>query len=155
MSYSTTLSREERNTLALSLLEHVVPLLRQSARDGKFDYDELYQDAFLKIVRILDERLGQVGSLPAYVAASVRNMIVDQVRYCKIRRAVSLDEPLLDDVSFTLADVLPSGYSVEPVTVVLIQEHLQELQPMLSEPMHPGTRRMLREMYATALAVHC
>jgi DNA-directed RNA polymerase specialized sigma24 family protein len=122
---------------------------------GKVDFDELYQDAFVKIVHILETRvdLVETGYLEKYITVSVEHQIIDKIRYLKVRRGtVSLDEPLLDDASLTLADLLPSPYSAEPVRVVLAKERLEELRLAVVGRKHPGTRRMLSEMYDTVQA---
>jgi DNA-directed RNA polymerase specialized sigma24 family protein len=152
MSYSTTsLSLMEREQLTMSLLEQFTPYLRHSARSGRLDFEELYQDASIKIMQILDHYRDQVRHLHAYVSMALHNLVIDKVNYAKKRRAVSLDEPLLDTVS--LGDLLPDPYRVEPVMVLLAQERLEALQSRVAAAKHHGTRRMLREMHATALAV--
>jgi DNA-directed RNA polymerase specialized sigma24 family protein len=143
----------DREQLILALLEDVTPYLRQAARSGKLDFEELYQDASIKIMQILDHYRDQVRHLQAYVAVTMRHLVAYKVKYAEKRRAVSLDEPLSDDVSLTLADLLPDAYTVEPVTVVLARERLDELQVRVSAAKHYQTRRMLGEMHATALAV--
>jgi DNA-directed RNA polymerase specialized sigma24 family protein len=154
MSYSTTsLPQMEREQLTMSLLEQFTPYLRQSARSGRLDFEELYQDASIKIMQILDHYRDQVRHLHAYVSMAMHNLVIDKVNYAKKRRAVSLDEPLWNDVSFTLGDLLPDPYRVEPVMVLLAQERLEALQSRVASAKHHGTRRMLREMHATALAV--
>jgi DNA-directed RNA polymerase specialized sigma24 family protein len=148
----TSLPQSDRQALTLSLLTHVTPYLQQSARARKLDFEDLYQDASLKILHILDQYRDQVHHLQAYVMVSIRNLVREKVKAAKRLRTVSLDEPLLSDVSLTLADLLPDPYSVEPVVVVLAQERLEELQSRVAAAKHYKTRRMLGEMHATALA---
>lgn len=158
MQHSTTSgSKAERNTLALSLLEHVTPLVRRYAAtlSGRIDFDELYQDAFLKILMVLEKQQHGLGIqyLKKYIAISVEHQILDKIRYLEVRRGtISLDEPLLEDASLTLADLLPSPYSAEPVRVILAKERLEELRLMVAMRKHASTRRMLDEMYATVEA---
>ncbi len=153
MQHSTTsILMTDRQALTMSLLDQVSPFLRQSARSGELDFEDLYQDASVKIMQILDQYRDQVRHLQAYVQMSIHNLVIDRIKYARRRRAVSLDEPLLADVSFTLADFLPDPYSVEPLVVVLAQERLAELQSRCHEAEHYATRRMLSEMHATALA---
>ncbi len=154
MQYSTTsLSQTERDQLTLSLLEQFSPYLRQSARSARLDYEELYQDASIKIIQILDHYRDQVCHLHAYVSMTMHNLVIDKAKYAKKRRAVSLDEPLLDDTSLTLVDLLPDPYRVEPVVVLLAQERLEALASRVAGAKNYKTRRMLREMHDTALAV--
>jgi DNA-directed RNA polymerase specialized sigma24 family protein len=148
----TSLPQMERDQLTLSLLEQMTPYLRRAARSGKLDFDDLYQDASIKIMRILDHYRDQVRYLQAYVLMSMHNLVLDTVKRVNKRCAISLDEPLSMDVSLTLADLLPGPYSVEPVVIVLAQERLEELESSVVAAKHHGTRRMLREMHATALA---
>jgi DNA-directed RNA polymerase specialized sigma24 family protein len=154
MQHSTTsLTQTERDQLTLSLLEQFTPYLRQSARSGHLDFEELYQDASVKIMLVLDQYRDQVRHLHAYVSMTMHNLVVDKINYSRKRRAVSLDEPLLDDASLTLADLLPDPYRVEPMLVVLAKERLEALESRVSGAKHHKTRRMLCEMHDTALAV--
>ena len=145
-----SITQSERDVLTLSLLEHVSPLLQSYAQSAKLDFDDLYQDACVKILTILDTRLSQIISLQEYIAVSVKHQVLDKIDYSKRRRTVSLDEPLLDDASLTLLDVLPSPYAADPLIVLLAQERLDELHP--STVHHYGTRRMAVELHATAQA---
>ena len=149
---TTTLGSVERDQLTLSLLEYVTPYLRKCAQSGELDFEDLYQDASIKIMQILDRYRDQVRYLRAYVSVSVHNLVVDKARYVKKRRAVSLDDVLLDGVSCSLADLLPDSYRVAPETVLLAQERLVELCVKVEAVRHFGKRRMLRELYATAQA---
>ena len=97
---------QERNALALSLLEQMTPILQAYAHSAKLEYDDLYQNAALKILTILDARFEQITYIHAYIAASIRNQLLNTARYCKRREAVSLDAPLIEDVSLTLAYIL-------------------------------------------------
>jgi len=149
---TTSLPQSDRQALTLFLLEQVSPYLQRAARSGRLEFEDLYQDASIKIMQILDHYRDQVRYLHAYVQISVHNLVIDKVRYARRHEVVSLDEPLLTDASLTLADLLLDPYSVEPVVVVLAQERLMELQSRCSAAKHPGTRRMLGELHATALA---
>lgn len=122
------------------------------ARSGQLDFEDLYQDASIKIMQILDRYRDQVRYLRAYVSMSMHNLVVDRAAYAKKRRAVPLDDELLDNVSLSVADFLPDPYRVEPELVVLAQERLVELQQRVESTKHHGTRRMLRELRETALA---
>lgn len=146
-----SITQSERDVLTLSLLEHVSPLLQSYAQSANLDFDDLYQDAAVKILTILDTRLSQIFCLSEYIAVSVKHQVLDKIDYSKRRRTVSLDEPLLDDASLTLLDVLPSPYSTDPLVVLLAQERLGELQPLSAR--HWGTRRMAVELHATAQAI--
>src|SRR5215467_5314400 len=96
---TTSLDPVERDHLTLSLLEYVSPYLRDCARSGQLDFEDLYQDASIKIMQILDRYRDQVRYLRAYVSMSMHNLVVDKAGYAKKRRVVSLDDGFLDDVS--------------------------------------------------------
>ena len=147
------ITQQERDALALRLLGQVTPMLQQYARSAKLNFDDLYQDACEKILTILDERWGCVGHLQPYVMKSIKNLVLDTIVYTKRHRTVSLDEPLIEDASLTLADLLPSPYCVEPLTIVLARERLEDLRSSVSDgPMHHKTRRLAVDLHDTALA---
>ncbi|MBV9688518.1 MAG: hypothetical protein JO202_02290 [Ktedonobacteraceae bacterium] len=139
----------EQEQLVLALLEQVTPLLHRYAVSATLDYDDLYQDASILIMDIIARR--GVHALPSYVWVSVRNRILTKVKYHRIRQAVSLDAPITaDQGNLTLADVLPSPYRVDPLTLVLGRERIEEL---LRRPRRKFCQaRVVRELGETALA---
>jgi DNA-directed RNA polymerase specialized sigma24 family protein len=147
-----TTSGVDRDALLLSLLECVTPVLRCYAGSAQLEFDELYQDASVKILQILESlpQRAPVSSLERYVVTSVKHQVIDKIRYLKVRRAASLDVP--QGIDGLLGDVLPSGYSVDPVDVVLALERLEELQYQVNTAKCSRSRRVLQEMYSTAQA---
>jgi DNA-directed RNA polymerase specialized sigma24 family protein len=117
-----------RDALILSFLAMVDALLHRYAASAHLDYDDLRQDATLVIMRCLQRKPAQAGALHRYIYVAVRNRIIDTIRYAKRRQAASLDAPLGSQDhqgGVTLADLVPSGYSVDPLCVVLAMERLQ------------------------------
>ncbi|SRR6266567_8134574 len=113
----------ERDTLALALLERVTPLLRRYARNYRqmLTYDDLRQDASLHILRLIDAG-HPVSELPRYAYVRVRSRIIDKIKYLTRRQAVSLDAGLSQDGGYTLGDLLPSPYSIDPLMAVILKE---------------------------------
>jgi DNA-directed RNA polymerase specialized sigma24 family protein len=147
------MTQSERDSLILSQLEHVSGLLHAYATSAQFEYDDLRQDACIVITRIIDAGTDAIHNLPAFVTTSVRNRIIDLIRYRQRRRALSLDASVTEALgSVTLADLLPSPYYREPIMVVLAKERLAELHQQLQLKRSPQTMRMLRELEQTALA---
>ena len=125
------MTTNERDSLVLFYLERVKPLLRAYAASAHLDYDDLYQDASIVVMRCLERKPGEAHSLQAYIHTSVRNRIIDKIRYNQVRQAASLDAPLLHGESnTTLADLLPSAYSTDPLSVVLLKERLLARLPI-------------------------
>ncbi len=88
-----------------------------------------------------------------FVRYRIYSRILNTFQYVLRRRSASLDAPISDDEdSTTLADLLPSSYEVEPLAVLVAQERIQELAPMLAQP-NPSRRRAIRERFDTALAL--
>jgi RNA polymerase sigma factor (sigma-70 family) len=143
----------ERNHLVLVLLEHVTPLLRQyAAKYAVLSFDDLYQDASIHIICLIDAGTPQ-QDLERYSFNRVRSRIIDKIRYTTRRQAASLDAPINEqEGAATLADFLPSPYKAEPLAVLLAQERLQELFPILDQRMNPRRRRAIRERWETAAA---
>jgi len=144
---------EERNALVLSLLEHVTPLLRRYAANYRvLSFDDLYQDASIHIMGLIDAGTPK-PDLERFSFNRVRSRIINTINYAMRRQAASLDAPLCEGESaVTLADLLPSPYEVEPLAILVAQEHLQELRPILAQRMHPSRRRAIRERWETAAA---
>ncbi len=150
------MTTEERNMLALQMLEHVTPLLRIYAASSPLEFDDLRQDAAITIMRILDtqpEKLLAVDSKPySYIAVAVKHRILDKIKYTRRRRMDSIDAHLNDDSDTTLADLLPSPYYAEPLTILLAQERIEDVLQHLPRRLPPSTTRAVRELHATAIA---
>lgn len=146
------MTTNERERFVLSHLERVTPMLHSYAATAKLDFEDLRQDATLVILHVL-ERADAIRDLTPYIVTSVRNACINKVHYTNRRRMISLDEPLFQDADgATLADMLPSPYQVEPLTLLLAQERLVELQAQFSQPKNFQHARVMREWHDTALA---
>jgi DNA-directed RNA polymerase specialized sigma24 family protein len=146
---------EERNALVLALLEHVTPILRKSARAYRLDYDDLYQDASIIIMHMLDSNQVDFSRETAYhyVRTRIKSRIVNMLRYASRRRAASLDAPISqDEDSFTLADLLPSTSSMQPDATLIAQEDIEEAFLWVPDFPSSNTRRALRWLGETAAA---
>jgi hypothetical protein len=142
----------ERNTLVLSLLEHVTPLIRKYATVYRLDFEETRQDASIAIMCLLDAGIDGIYDLPGYVAMRVKSRMIDKLRYVQRRQCISLDAPISqEEGAVSLADLLPCPYKVEPLTVLVAQERLQELSSHLAQH-NPSRRRAIRERWETAAA---
>jgi DNA-directed RNA polymerase specialized sigma24 family protein len=133
------MTRTERNSHLLSFLEQVRPLIGRYARDFHLDFDDLYQDATLQLITLLESGKLDFGRNPgAVVAHFVEYRIIDRLRYLKRRPSISLDAALTadnngqDDGVTTLADLIPSPYNHEPLELLLCWERLQELAPVVA-----------------------
>ncbi len=146
----------ERNHLVLSLLEDVTPLIRKYTAIYGLDFEEMYQDASIIIMRLLDVSIDAIYDLRGYVAQRVKSRMIDKLRYTQRRCMVSLDAPLSEGKDAgTLADLLPSPYQVEPLTILLAQERLQELSSIFGLPMRGNRRRVIWEQWESAVASLC
>ena len=146
------MTTNERESFVLAHLERVTPMLHSYAASAKLDFEDLRQDATLVILHVL-ERADAIRDLTPYVVRSVRNACINKVLYTNRRRMVSLDAPLFDETDgATLADMLPSPYQVEPLTLLLTQERLLELQARMVQSTNYQHVRVVREWHDTALA---
>ncbi len=148
------MTQQERETLVLSLLDYVTPLLHRYAAKYRqlLNYDDLYQDACIHILRLIDAGTPQ-EELQRYAYNRVRSRIIDQIKYLTRRLSQSLDAPMYDQdqESATVGDLLPSPYRVEPLTVLLAQEHIATLLPYITT-LPRGRITLAQELGATALA---
>jgi RNA polymerase sigma factor (sigma-70 family) len=139
-----------RDALILSYLKHVDGLLRKYAASTKMDYEDLRQDACIVIMHCLDRKPDQQEILHGYVTVSVRNRIIDKIRYNQCRRAASLDA-----LSDACSDRLKVGER-EPDDALVAREEFQALCASLftglARPLKSDTRRKYRELAETALA---
>ncbi len=150
-----------RDDIVLSLLQIVNPLLHLYAKRYDFDYEELRQDACIHILEVLAYG-DRIQNLEGYVWMRVRSRIINKMVYRQRRRdtnftLTSLEAPLFGDQDITnLADMIPSPYYVEPLSVLLAKERIEELRPLISQVTnYPGSsrkRHMLNEMYDTTQA---
>ena len=147
------MTKAERETLVLSLLDYVTPLLRRYAVNYHqlLSFDDLYQDASIHIMRLIDAGTPP-EELQRYTYNRVRSRIIDRVKYLTRRLSQSLDAPTHDqEGSATFGDMLPSPYRVEPLTVLLAQEDIQALLPRIAT-LPRGRVALAQELGATALA---
>jgi len=142
----------QRDALILSYLNSVDSLLRRYAASARLDYDDLRQDAVLTIMHCLEVQ-PNAANPRAYISRSVRNRIIDKIRYNQCRRAVSLDA--LCDTCSTLSDLFPSDER-EPGAALATREEFQAFSAFLltnkARLLPSSTRRMYRELVDTALA---
>jgi DNA-directed RNA polymerase specialized sigma24 family protein len=149
----TTIEREQ---LVLSLLKQVEPTIRKCTSNWHLDYDDAYQEASIHIMNSLDKEvsLTNVRNLAAVISYRVRLRMIQLSRYTQRREAESLDAPLQAESGITLADLLPSPYSIDPATVVLTRERLQALETSIRHAR--GSHGVaVRSRYETALATYC
>ncbi len=134
----------EQDILVLQLLEHVTPLIHRYVSQYRhtLNYEDMYQDASIAILRLINAGTPQ-EELQRYAYVRVRSRIIDRVKYNKRRQAVSLDAPLTDSTPATLADCIPSEYSIDPVRMLVIKERLQEVYAALWR-LPPGAGRLKR-----------
>jgi DNA-directed RNA polymerase specialized sigma24 family protein len=144
----------EREQIILSLLQYVEPLLHKHARAWHLDFDDLYQEASIQIMKLLNEDLAKFRDLRAVASYCVRIRVIQIWRYTRSREMQSLDAPLSAENGVTLADLLPSPYSADPATVVLTRERLENLETSVRHM--TGTHGVaVRSRYETALATYC
>jgi DNA-directed RNA polymerase specialized sigma24 family protein len=148
------MTRAERDLLVLSLLDYVTPLLRlYSAKYRQLlNFDDLYQDACIHIMGLVDA--GTPGSeLQRYSYNRVRSRIIDKIKYLTRRLAQSLDAPAYDETpgGVTIGDLLPSSYYAEPPAVLLAQERITALLPLIAG-LPRGRIATAQELGVTALA---
>lgn len=147
------MNQSERDQLVLSLLDHVTPLLRKYAANYRqlLNFEDLYQDACIHILRLIDAGTPE-HELRRYSYNRIHSRIIDKIKYLTRRHAQSLDAPIDDqEGDVTVGDMLPCHYRVEPLAVLLAQEHLQALLPRIAR-LPRGRVALAQELGATALA---
>lgn len=150
------MTQEERNALTLTLLAHVTPILCRSASTYHLDYDDMYQDASIIIMLMLDKQEVDFSRETAYhyVRTRIKSRIVNMLQYALRRRSVSLDAQLTQDDGdgLTLGDLLEAPGQDEPQANLSAQDELQEIIAQIPARLHPSTARKVQELQATALA---
>jgi DNA-directed RNA polymerase specialized sigma24 family protein len=117
----------EREQLIMQLVDRFTPHIHKFASGWNVDFDEMYQDACIRIIRLVDDPRIKLEDLSRYANVSVHHYLMDRVKYLRRRQMVSLDEPLSIDNKGTLADVIPSPYSCDPAYVAISKETLEAL----------------------------
>jgi DNA-directed RNA polymerase specialized sigma24 family protein len=140
----------EREQLILSLLNQVTPLIHHCAYTWDLDFDDLYQDATIHIIHLIDAKEA-TKNLLALTRLRVRSRIINTLRYTLRHRAISLDTPANPDSDLTIADLLPSPYSHDPLSIVLTQERLKRLECKVQK-LSGSHGSAVRVRYETALA---
>ena len=149
-----TMTTTEREQLVLSLLTEVTPLIHKFAVAWHLEYDDLYQDAAIQIMSLIDQGIEHVANIHAYAKLRIHSRIIDKLRYVMYREACSLDAPVAPDSEATFADLLPSPYYIDPVFVLLSKERVEQLAATVARL--PGTHGVaVRSHYETALATYC
>ncbi len=148
----------QHDALVLSYLNHVDNLLHRFSASAKLDCDDLRQDAVLVIMHCLELKPEQQNTLHGYIYTSIRRRILDKIRYNQGHRTESLDAPLgtgLErDGDETLADFLPSGYSIDPMLVILAREEQREARTRAKEALQSlSTRRRKTKRVQDALTL--
>ena len=142
-----------RDALILIYLNHVDPLLRKYAASTRMDYEDLRQDACIVIMHCLSRKPDQQEVLHGYVTVSVRNRIIDKIRYNQCRKAASLDA--LSDACSNFSDLFQVDER-EPGDALVAREEFQALCASLfaghARLLKSDTRRKYRELAETALA---
>ena len=144
----------EREQLILSLLDHVTPLVRKLAREWHLEYEDLYQDVSINLMRLVDRPLDHIRNLPAVASYCTRQLIINRWRSAHRHQACSLEAPLTSDTEVSLVDLLPSPYSAQPEYMLLAKERLEELRESVVDlrGMHG---KAVRDRYEAALAAYC
>jgi hypothetical protein len=147
------MTRDERNTLALALLEQFTPLVQKYTTAYGLNFEEARQDASISIIEVLDAGIERIDNLPAYIMLRLKSRLINKFVYIKRHQATSLDAVLTpdDQEGPTLADLLPSPYQVDPAIILLARERIQEAL-LYATSLHHGTARLARELGASALA---
>ena len=149
------MTKSERDQLVLSLLDSVTPLLRRYAANYRqlLNFEDLYQDASIHIMRLIDTGT-PLQDLERFSYNRVRSRTIDRIKYLTRRLSQSLDAPVYEQdqgESATFGDMLPCPYRVEPLAVLLAQEHIQALLPRIAA-LPRGRVALAQELGATALA---
>jgi hypothetical protein len=145
----------ERDQLVLYLLEHVTPLIRQYATCSALPFDDMYQDSSIEVLKLVDRQeqiTGGLDGLRAMAYVRVRGALLNMLQRTRKRAMVSLDAPLSSENTYSLADLLPDPYAVEPPTVLLAKEYLEEMRPLIQRVKHNQTRRMCSSLQDSAYA---
>ena len=109
-----SLSSTERDTLSLLLLEQTRPITDKGARVYHLDPDDLSQDAWIEIRKLLDGDLSRYHNLRHLVCIRIRDMVLNKLRYEKYRRHTSLDAPLSEDSDACLYDYIADECACSP-----------------------------------------
>ncbi|MGH2505807.1 MAG: sigma factor [Ktedonobacteraceae bacterium] len=142
-----------REQTTLSLLNHVTPMLWKWARSTGYEFDDLYQDASLVVLKVIDHyQQKTINDLKRLVTRSVRNRIIDTIRYQQNRRHVSLDEQVSDEGEITRADLVADLRQLDPLTNLIMKERIDELAPIAAQITNGNRARKIRELRDTALA---
>ena len=148
------MTTSEREQIITQILEDLTPNIRKMAYAWSLSFDDLYQDACLIIIRVVDSSRVAVADLPRFTNRCVRNGLLNKARYLRRRESFSLDEPLTSESEVTFADLLPSPYHTEPEFVLLAKERLEDLK--ISVERLSGQHGIaVRSRYETALATYC
>lgn len=147
------MTRTERDARILQLLEEVSPMLHNLARWVGSDFDDLYQEASIAILTLVE----RIPDAPvSFAVQKVRFDTIGRLQYWRRRQHASLDAPLDSETGVTLADLLPDPHRVDPLVMVLAQERLQELaEQFTTRPVRPLTKGQIgrcQEWHETALA---
>lgn len=145
----------------LMLLEHCTPLIRRMAHENGLDFEDLYQDCSVTVMKVLAAPVALCDDddrLRAYAWVAVRNCIITKIKWVHAHLAASLDAAftLPDDAEGrTLLDLLPSPYAIDPVAWLISKERLEELQEELNPLILAKrfkTRRLCGELQQTMQA---
>lgn len=143
----------EREQHVLMLLNQVTPLIRHCAHSWHLDFEELYQDAAIHIMQLVDTKQNS-EKLLTLVRLRVRSRIINTLRYKLRHSSLSLDAPVYSDSDLTIADLIPSPYSIDPQFVLVAKELLEELAPSVTS-LSGNHGRAVRDRFATVLAAYC
>lgn len=137
--------QQDRDSQTLSYLSHMDGLLCTFVVSAHLDDEDLRQDAVPVILHCLELKPGQKYTLHASISTSVRGRILDNIRYNQSHQAESLDAKACREASKKiLADLIPSGYRVDPMLVVLAKE--QWLRAMAALRSLPEKRRKTKRV---------
>jgi DNA-directed RNA polymerase specialized sigma24 family protein len=143
---TTPRSRQEsRDALILIYLSHVDTLLRRYVLSAYLDYEDLRQDAVLVILHCLDKKPEQQSTLHGYICTSVRHRILDKIRYNQCHQIESLDVPASRVAgNESIGDLLPSGYSIDPLLVLGATEERFQVRVRAKEALRSLPARQRR-----------
>lgn len=130
-------------------------MVQNFATSWNLDFDDMYQEACIHIIHVVDDPRIKLVDLPRFANVQVRHRLMDKAKYLRRRQMVSIDAPVSSDSDITLADVLPSPYSHDPESLLLLKERLKSLSVVAAHRLSGIGSGPLRDRYETVLATYC
>lgn len=146
ITYST-----QREECIMQLLATFAPHIKKQATYWHCDYDDFYQEASMLILAYVDNPTVARADLPRYINRAIRFRLYTIGSRARKRETLSLDAPVGET---TFADLLPSGYSVDPAALYATRERIIELGRELAN-IRGKRGSSLRSLHETATAIYC